>query len=110
MAVYDDLAEERLRIFDRGIRQDVPRHKEHAMPVSYRYGDIVSPHINFEEPLLLEDRHFIDCIRNSERPTSDVTSGFAVVSVLSAIDRAMASGQRVAVFADAPSLVPEIVA
>ena len=96
MAVYDDLAEERLRIFDCGVEggqdgSDGPAPFER--PVSYRYGDIVSPHIHFEEPLALEDRHFVDCIRKRATPSSDGNSGMAVVAVLEAIDRALATGR-----------------
>ena len=97
MAVYDDLAEERLRIFDRGVEGgpgdggEAPAPFER--PVSYRYGDIVSPHIHFEEPLALEDRHFVDCIRKRTSSLSDGASGMAVVAVLEAIDRSMASGR-----------------
>lgn len=97
MAVYDDLAEERLRIFDCGVEgnghdgADGPAPFER--PVSYRYGDIVSPHIHFEEPLALEDRHFVECIRKRTAPSSDGHSGMAVVAVLEAIDRALATGR-----------------
>lgn len=99
MAVYDDLAEERLRIFDCGVEGGVEgrgaseQPAPFERPVSYRYGDIVSPHIHFEEPLALEDRHFVDCIRRRALPMSDGNSGMAVVAVLEAIDRAMATGR-----------------
>jgi predicted dehydrogenase len=96
MAVYDDLAEERLRIFDCGIEGGpgaVDQPAPFERPVSYRYGDIVSPHIHFEEPLALEDRHFVDCIRQRGSPQSDGASGMAVVAVLEAIDRALATGR-----------------
>jgi predicted dehydrogenase len=99
MAVYDDLAEEKLRIFDRGvdggpasIGKKAPLH---AMPISYRYGDIVSPHIDFQEPLMLEDRHFVECIRDRLPPRSDGASGAAVVAVLDAIDRSILAGGAV---------------
>ncbi len=96
MAVYDDLAEERLRIFDCGVEGNATGGDGPApfeRPVSYRYGDIVSPHIHFEEPLSLEDRHFVDCIRKRRTPSSDGASGMAVVAVLEAIDRALATGR-----------------
>ena len=95
MAVYDDLAEERLRIFDCGVEGggDSETPAPFERPVSYRYGDIVSPHIHFEEPLTLEDRHFVDCIRKRAAPLSDGHSGMAVVAVLEAIDRALATGR-----------------
>jgi predicted dehydrogenase len=99
MAVYDDLAEEKLRIFDRGV-EGVPtflgkKAPLHAMPISYRYGDIVSPHIDFQEPLMLEDRHFVECIRDRLPPRSDGASGAAVVAVLDAIDRSIIAGRAV---------------
>lgn len=109
MAVYDDLAEERLRIFDCGVEGNGPDGvggpAPFERPVSYRYGDIVSPHIHFEEPLGLEDRHFIDCIRKRSQPTSDGLSGMAVVAVLEAIDRSLATGRDLPVDAlDVPAI------
>jgi predicted dehydrogenase len=99
MAVYDDLAEERLRIFDRGVElaDGDGQQPFHEMPVSYRYGDIVSPHVSFKEPLMLEDQHFIDCIRDHTKPDCDGVNGIAVVAVLDAIDRALAIGHEVEV-------------
>jgi predicted dehydrogenase len=94
MALYDDLADERLRIFDRGVHEPVEQVAAAQVPLSYRYGDIVSPHINFQEPLLLEDRHFIDGVA-SGRSRESATSGLAVIAVLEAIDRSIATGARV---------------
>ena len=89
MAVYDDLAEERLRIFDRGIyaaNVDTPLY---ARPLSYRYGDIVSPHISSEEPLAAEDQYFIDRIFDGRDRDTIGLNGIAVVAVLQAIDRSL---------------------
>jgi predicted dehydrogenase len=97
MAVYDDMAEERLRIFDRGIERAGPELAAYERPVSYRYGDIVSPHIPFAEPLSLEDQHFVDCICNGTDPLSDGRSGLAVVAVLEAIDLSLRTRTPVAV-------------
>jgi predicted dehydrogenase len=99
MAVYDDLAEERLRIFDRGVERIDGDGQQpfHEMPVSYRYGDIVSPHVNFKEPLMLEDQHFVDCIRDQTKPHCDGLNGIAVVAALDAIDRALSVGHEVEV-------------
>jgi predicted dehydrogenase len=111
MAVYDDLADERLRIFDRGVEHGTGHGPDtvapHAAPMSYRYGDIVSPHINFQEPLMLEDRAFIDCVVAGGRPAVDGVSGLAVMATLDAIDRALATGQPVDVDQPSPG-VPEL--
>ena len=94
MAVYDDLAEERLRIFDRGVDPTslAVSASLHEMPVSYRYGDVVSPHIAQREPLVIEDQAFIQAVRDGSRPSSDGTSGLAVIAALEAIDRSLATG------------------
>ncbi len=84
MAVYDDLAEERLRIYDRGLGAvDTPPSPDR--PMTYRYGDIIVPHIRADEPLALQDRHFIDSILTRSRPQTDGQNGAAVVAVLEAI-------------------------
>jgi predicted dehydrogenase len=100
MAIYDDVADERLRIFDCGVEAGDPVGDDGSLvpyerPFAYRHGDIVSPRISGEEPLMLENRHFVDCIRGAAEPLSDGRSGLAVVAVLDAVDRAIASGETV---------------
>ena len=95
MVVYDDLSDtERIRIYDAGVAPaeigDGP--SPHAMPVTYRTGDIRSPYVQFAEPLLVQDRHFIDCIRTGRRPDTPGARGLGVVRVLAATDEALASG------------------
>ena len=97
MAVYNDLAEERLRIYDRGVEFEDASSATHERPLSYRYGDILSPHIQFHEPLSLEDRHFVECIRTGARPQCDGLSGLQVVSVLEAADRSLHAGGAIRV-------------
>jgi predicted dehydrogenase len=92
MAVYDDLAEERLRIYDRGLKNLEDGSPSYDRPLSYRYGDIISPHIPSEEPLALEDQHFLDCICNRATPQSSGRDGMLVIAVLEAIDQALQKG------------------
>jgi predicted dehydrogenase len=96
MAVYNDMHEERLRIFDRGVEApgEVVTFEQ---PLSYRYGDIVSPYIRFEEPLSIEVRHFVDCVRMGTAPRTDGRNGLAVVAVLEAIDQSLRTGTSAAV-------------
>lgn len=115
MAIYDDVADERLRIFDCGVEAGEPVAGEDGLvpyerPFAYRHGDIVSPRLPTDEPLMLENRHFIDCIRGEATPLADGRSGLAVVAVLDAIDRAIASGATVPVgfTADVPPLATSI--
>jgi predicted dehydrogenase len=106
MAVYNDMIEERLRIFDRGVERQRPELPLHEQPLSYRYGDIVSPHIPLAEPLAIEDTHFVDCIYSGGVPDEDGWDGLSVVAVLEAIDESLRSGQAVKVGADFARLKP----
>jgi predicted dehydrogenase len=98
MAVYDDLSDnERIRIYDVGVAptdiDDGPA--PHAMPVTYRTGDITSPYVDFIEPLLVQDTHFIDCIRTGRRPQTSGERGLGIVKALAATDEAVATGAPV---------------
>jgi predicted dehydrogenase len=88
MAVYNDLSDnERIRVYDIGV--DVLESDDlHAMPVSYRNGDIVSPYVQFSEPLAVQDAHFVDCLRTGRRPDTPGERGLDVVRVLAATDEA----------------------
>jgi predicted dehydrogenase len=96
MAVYDDMSDnERIRVYDIGVDPGDPddHGESHAMPVSYRTGDIVSPFIQFNEPLLVQDSHFIECIRTGAKPNTSGERGLDIVRVLAATDVAEATGR-----------------
>lgn len=94
MAVYNDLRdEERLRIFDKGVVR--PSGDElHNIPLSYRYGGITSPYIRFDEPLRVQDEHFIDCVLSERTPRTDGLNGLDVVEAVDAAVRSMRDGGR----------------
>jgi predicted dehydrogenase len=97
MAIYDDLAEERLRIYDRGLEGDIDGTPPHERPPTYRYGDMIAPHIRSDEPLAVQDKHFIDSIRTRTEPETSWTSGLVIVAVLEALQQSMLQGRLVAV-------------
>ena len=96
MVVYNDLAaEERIRIFDKGVAVpdgagDVPQ-----IPMSYRYGEITSPYVPFEEPLAVQDRHFVSCVASGARPTTNGDVGLAVVKVLEGAELSLRLGRPI---------------
>jgi len=57
--------------------------------LSYRTGDIVSPHLDAREPLAVEAEHFVDCVRTGSRPKTDGASGLRVVRALEEAERWM---------------------
>jgi predicted dehydrogenase len=105
MAIYNDiLDEDRIRIYDVGVdlRRAGEHEDTHAMPVTYRSGDIVSPHVAFREPLLVQDQHFVECIRAGTQPRTSGADGLDVVRALTAADLAQATGRAVLVDTAAP--------
>jgi predicted dehydrogenase len=94
MAVYDDLgADERIRIHDKSVLPATDGRAD--LRVSYHHGDVVSPFVDFAEPLAVQDDQFISCISRGVRPTSDGRAGMAVVRVLEAAQLSMKEGRTV---------------
>jgi len=92
MCVSNDSSDEPIRIYDIGVEPVADDGRLHEMPLQYRYGDITLPRVNFQEPLLVQDSHFIECVRLGNRPKTDGENGMAVVSVLEAASRSVVSG------------------
>jgi predicted dehydrogenase len=91
MVVYDDTSTEPIRIFDSGV---MPRDPESygEFKLSYRTGDIVSPHVAAVEPLYLEMSDFCEAIRNGTTPRSSAELGIEVVRMVEGVDASLAAG------------------
>jgi len=84
MVVYDDTnPAEMIKVYNKGA-------EVHADPVvSYRYGEITIPHIDWIEPLHLECEDFANSIRTGAKPRANGEVGLAVVKVLAAAQKAL---------------------
>ncbi len=90
MVVFDDIeAQEKIKIYDKGV--EVPeRTVDYAeFQLSYRYGGITIPRVGLQEPLSLECAHFVDSIQNKRPARSDGRSGLRVVQILESADRSL---------------------
>ncbi len=109
MAVYNDMSDnERIRIYDSGVEQlDASKLTSlHSMPVTYRNGDIVSPFVRFQEPLRVQDEHFVAHVRSGTPTDTPGHRGAEIVRVLAAADTSMAeAGSRVEI-TPAPAPTP----
>jgi predicted dehydrogenase len=92
MIVYDDVsAEGKVRIYDKGVyRKGDPIYGEFQYKL--HSGDILIPRIDMQEPLMLECAHFVDCIRQGQRPQTDGENGLRVVTVLEAAQQSLDAG------------------
>jgi hypothetical protein len=95
MLVYDDTSNEPVRVFDSGVSlKDPESFGEYRL--TYRTGDIVSPHIPAGEPLLLEMTDLCEAIRIGSTPRSSAEVGIDVVRMIEAVDDSLAAhGARV---------------
>jgi predicted dehydrogenase len=83
MLVYDDVEPlEKIRIYDKGVEKPPYTNTFGDFQLSYRYGNIVIPHIKFTEPLRIECQHFVESIRSGTPPRSSGVDGLQVVKTL----------------------------
>jgi predicted dehydrogenase len=89
MAIYDDTSPaEMLKVYNKGA--DI-----HADPVvSYRFGAITIPHIDWIEPLRLECEDFANAMRTSTQPRANGKAGLEVVRVLALAQEALEKQER----------------
>jgi len=84
MAVFDDTQswEDKLLLYGHKINW------QNNMPVPMR-ADAERIKINQDEPLKQECLHFLDCVVNGKRPTTDGTEGLQVLKILNAAQRSL---------------------
>jgi predicted dehydrogenase len=88
MVVYDDTSNEPVRVFDSGVILPNPEtFGEYRL--TYRTGDIVSPHVAAAEPLFLELQDFAASIHSGEAPRSSAILGLDVVRTIEAVDSSL---------------------
>jgi predicted dehydrogenase len=106
MIVYDDMERsEKIKIYDKGIaveKASVGMDELYKACINYRSGDMTAPHLNNREALAVETSHFVQCVRDRERPIVDGLAGLRVVRLLEAAEQSLRSGgQRVALLRSA---------
>ena len=89
MVVYDDIAENKIAIYDKGIDrmavlgENMDFDKSGTVNFNHRSGDVVLPKIEFLEPLKVEIEHFADCIQNDAICLTGVEHARQVVNIFS---------------------------
>ena len=98
MLVWNDLeADEKLRVYDKGVSMSTNPSNLHQLLVSYRSGDMWAPQVEQIEALRAETQYFLKCIEENTSPFNDGHAGLRVVRILEAADRSIRSrGQAVA--------------
>jgi predicted dehydrogenase len=96
MLVWNDLAaDEKIRVYDKGVKITNKEDLDRELLVSYRSGDVWAPKVEQTEPLGLELQYFIDCIVNDRQPFNDGAAGLRIVKLLEAADRSLQKRGRI---------------
>ncbi|MBT6938251.1 MAG: gfo/Idh/MocA family oxidoreductase, partial [Candidatus Marinimicrobia bacterium] len=88
MVVYDDIAENKIIVYDKGIDRmaELGKNMDFDNPntfyFNHRSGDVVMPKLNWEEPLKLEISHFIECIQKETKCITGTMHAEKVVKIL----------------------------
>jgi UDP-2-acetamido-3-amino-2,3-dideoxy-glucuronate N-acetyltransferase len=90
MAIFDDMEpEHKLKIYDQGIVDDRDKMASHFGTLALRSEGVFLPRVDLAEPLSLECRHFLECMKSRSTPLSDGEQGLEVVRILEAIEKIM---------------------
>tara|TARA_X000001036_G_scaffold332883_1_gene311691 strand:+ start:1310 stop:2296 length:987 start_codon:yes stop_codon:yes gene_type:complete len=88
MVVYDDMAENKIIIYDKGIDRvavlgdNMDFDNPSTLSFNHRSGDVIMPSVVWVEPLKTEIAHFVDCVQNSKKCLTDVAHAAKVVKIL----------------------------
>jgi predicted dehydrogenase len=92
MLVYDDIANDKLTLYDKGVEAPPYSDTVEEFNMSYRHGPETVVPIEWIEPLHVECESFINWIRTGQRSCSDAWMGVKVVRVLETAQKSMLNG------------------
>lgn len=90
MLLFEDVnTHDKLKIYTTGVGYHISNGDFGSFQMAIRDGDVLIPNIEQHEPLSTEFNHFIDCIKNTLLPKTDLENALQVMKVLDAIDRSI---------------------
>jgi predicted dehydrogenase len=90
MLVWNDLeADEKIKIYDKGVDISGGGQSVYDLLVSYRSGDVWSPKVEQTEALKYELNYFLDCITKDQIPVNDGAAGLRIVRLLEAAEQSL---------------------
>lgn len=93
MVIWDDLASAGpITIYDKGVDRPQDYSDFGQFQLLMREGDITIPKIKLEEPLKVQNRFFLQCIREGQAPMNNGDFSVDVVKVLEAIEQSLQNG------------------
>jgi predicted dehydrogenase len=82
-------ADEKIRVYDKGVSMSANPSNLHQLLVSYRSGDMWAPQVEQVEALRDETGYFLKCIHENRKPMNDGDAGLRVVRILEAAEKSI---------------------
>jgi predicted dehydrogenase len=92
MLVCDDIADDKVVLYDKGVDLAPYSITEEEFRASYRNGDRTVYPVDWVEPLQAECSHFLSCIQTGTSPRSNGEDGLKVIKVLETAQRSLMNG------------------
>lgn len=93
MAVWNDMDPlESIRLYDKGLMQEPYYDSFGQFQLVLRDADVLIPKVPAVEPLLAQDKHFLECVRERKTPLTDGAFARDVVVALEAMQRSLRKG------------------
>jgi predicted dehydrogenase len=90
MVVWNDLeADEKIRIYDRGVEKVSNAQGIYDILMKYRTGDMWAPQVEHTEALKTELEYFVECVETNQTPINDGQAGWRVVRMLEAANESV---------------------
>jgi predicted dehydrogenase len=90
MLVWNDLeADEKIKVYDKGVSVKNGSKGVYDLLVSYRSGDMWAPRVEQTEALRCETSHFMECISSNRASINDGVAGLRVVRLLEAAEESL---------------------
>jgi predicted dehydrogenase len=96
MLVWNDLeADEKIKVYDKGVTKNGKQDGVYDLLVSYRSGDMWAPRVEQVEALRVELGYFAECLMNDKAPINDGAAGLRVVRMLEAAEESLRERGRI---------------
>jgi len=93
MAVWDDTSLiEPIRLYDKGFMGEPYYDSFGQFQLVMRDADVLIPRLPAQEPLKVQNQHFLDCVRTRQRPLTDGPFARNVVASIEALQASLADG------------------
>jgi len=92
MLVYDDIADDKVTLYDKGVEGTPYSDTPEEFHMSYRSGPETVVPVPWQEPLRAECQAFVDWIRTGRPACSDAWTGVTVVRILETAQKSLLNG------------------